>query len=165
MKYLYLLILTLLGSSLATACPTFTITSDDADIQAMSYVNFGINNDIFQPTDPTSTKTATIYVLNDCGEAIENVTLSITGNSGEFCLDQFTDDCPTTYLYTYTLPYDGLGDGDTTSPPVYLYFRALHPGKKKKRLSVDAITESGNDVSASIMLLGETEPRPFQGVE
>lgn len=155
MKYVQTLLLALLGTGNAIAsCLDVTITSDFVDFHYDGEVaNFGIYNGIYDDS-PSATK-ASIEIYNDCEANVSDLTISISGNAGEFCLDQFQQDCP-----TLVGPTNLVETG--TSGPIDLYFRPLHPGKKKKRLSIDAVSD-GNDVSTVITILGETEPRPKAG--
>ena len=162
MKLSCLLILTLIVPGITSACPQIQKKVSDTmweNIGQYSFVDeFGPNNLIFDPPVQQVAQVKEFRIHNNCGVQLDNLTVSITGNAKEFCLNEFIDDCPNTLI---DLTENPLMANDN-SPSFDVNFRALHPGKKKKRLSIDAVTDSLNDVSSSIVILGETEPRPQQ---
>ena len=133
MKYLHVFILALFASGNANAC--LSVLFDDEEVAEL--YNYG------EVLLTDSADAPRVQIINSC--SVTEITVSISGNTGEFCFenpDEIDGKCPNTTQY-------GVFD---------LYFKPLHPGKKKKKLTIDGLND-GNDVSKTIILIGETPPR------
>ena len=168
MKYLQALLLALLGSTNAYASCLAIVDIEDNDGRVYEFdydntdgvVNFGNYSDGLYGLGQPATN-ATITISNSCSYA-EVLTLSISGNSGEFCLGIDNGETVTEKEACITMVELTVPAGTVTQPGTVtqlLAFRPLHPGKKKKRLSIDA-TQVNDDLSILITLKGEIDPFP-----
>ena len=108
--------------------------------------NIDFENVCTDATFGATSRTIDVVVTNNSASELTDFTLSLSGNSNEVCLG---GTCPTTEdipCYT-TLPAGGDCQFAITLEPD-------HFGKKKKKLTIDAVDSVGNDVSLTIPVIG-----------
>jgi hypothetical protein len=112
----------------------------------------------FGELDLCAVESKLITVVNESSSALHSVTLTISGNAGEYCFN-IVDYCFPTGVECETVKDIGTlaesgGTGDSRSENIYVNIK--HPGNKKKKLTIDAVDANQNDISFSIPITGSS---------
>ena len=158
MKHL-IIVLALLAMGNANACFKLSTTSGTEFDNGIFYDDYHDFGEVVIASKPGDFK---LYIdatgcVSDPDATETSVTVSISGNKGEFCLDEAKDPfigpgkCPQPNTQTYDLTIDE--DTRIFRGDFITYYTPYTNGKKKKKLNIDAIDADGNDVSRTIILI------------
>lgn len=170
MKYIYAILIATLISGNAHACLKIEFSELQSAAEnpivvdpdgVILFLNFGTFDTGLDPT-LDFTGFADITLFNDCTYDIDNITLSISGKAREYCFLLNNDEPAICDDTSNTTSLDGLTLVSKTGTEVAvgrINFLPLHNGKKRRKLTVDGLrTDTNDDVSSFVTILGETKP-------